>query len=173
VVSDPSQVVACIGGAELGPTREDGSFDGALVVKFGAVRVRFAAQVRLDLIEEEYVGRLSARGKDGQGGTRFTADATFQVGPGARPDESVVGVVGSIKLSGRLAPLVEAGAGAVVARMTREFSEQLIQRCGGTPLGTAGTLVGKERAGFWSRLRARVSRLFTSKEVDHDNATAQ
>jgi carbon monoxide dehydrogenase subunit G len=160
VVSDPAQVVACIGGAELGPTREDGSFDGALVVKFGAVRVRFAAVVRLDLVEEEQVGKLSARGKDGQGGTRFMADATFQVRPGASPAESVIEVVGSIKLSGKLASLVEAGAGAVVGRMTKEFSEQLILRCGGGP-------PAKEK--WWTRLFNRIFK----RGARHDRATAQ
>jgi carbon monoxide dehydrogenase subunit G len=153
VVSDPAQVVACIGGAELGPTREDGSFDGALVVKFGAVRVRFAAVVRLDLAAEDHVGRLSARGKDGQGGTRFTADATFQVRPGESPAASVVGVTGSIQLSGKLAALVEAGAGAVVGRMTRDFSAQLIVACG-APAEAPVLPAVSER--WWKRLINRL-----------------
>ncbi|MEK8169423.1 SRPBCC domain-containing protein [Streptomyces sp. M19] len=79
VISDPAEVVSCINGAELGESHDDGSFDGTLVVKFGAVRVRFGARVSLDLDEPEREGRLSARGRDGQGAARFTAHATFRV----------------------------------------------------------------------------------------------
>jgi uncharacterized protein len=44
VISSPPEVVACISGAELGEAHGDGSFDGTLVVRFGGVRVRFAAR---------------------------------------------------------------------------------------------------------------------------------
>ncbi|MEV4285827.1 SRPBCC family protein [Nonomuraea bangladeshensis] len=127
IISDPAKVVSCIGGAELGASHEDGSFDGTLVVKFGAVRVKFAAVVTLELDPETLEGRLSARGRDGQRATRFTAEATFRVRPA--DGETQVRMEGEISLNGKLASLVEAGAGAVVSRMTREFSDELIQLC--------------------------------------------
>jgi hypothetical protein len=73
-------------------------------------------------------------------------------------------VVGSIKLSGKLASLVEAGAGAVVGRMTKEFSEQLILRCGGEQPAVAPA---KEK--WWTRLFNR----FFKRGTRHDRATAQ
>ncbi|MGW0808298.1 SRPBCC family protein [Nonomuraea sp. NPDC002799] len=173
VISNPADVVSCIGGAELGAAHDDGSFDGTLVVKFGAVRVRFAAQVTLELAEDEREGRLSARGRDGQRATRFTADATFRVVPGDGPGTARVAVSGEITINGKLASLVESGAGAVVTRMTRDFSDQLVQRCAGpaTPEPTETTTTattgvpapptaGTPRpAGLSGRLRAWWARL--------------
>jgi carbon monoxide dehydrogenase subunit G len=179
-VSNPSEVVACINGAELGEAHDDGSFDGTLVVKFGAMKVRFAARVALDLTESDHEGRLSARGKDGQGGTRFTARAKFRVTEGEGPGDSRVSVLGEVQLNGRLAPLVESGAGAMVSRMTQEFSAQLIQRCAGAeaqaPARPAG-LLSRLRA-WWTRILTRrqkhsVSGDLATKEAGNDPAQAQ
>ncbi|BBB01264.1 hypothetical protein RVR_8580 [Actinacidiphila reveromycinica] len=130
VVSNPSDVVSCIAGAELGEAHDDGSFDGALVIKFGAIRVRFAARITLDLDPGEYEGRLSARGGDGQGATRFRGEATFRVVEGADPGSARVLMNGEVTLSGKLASLVESGAGVVVSRMTKDFTAKLIAKCG-------------------------------------------
>ncbi|MDN3354110.1 SRPBCC family protein [Actinomadura sp. DC4] len=129
VVSDPSDVVSCVPGAELGQAHDDGSFDGVLVVKFSAIRVKFAARISLELTESELEGRLSARGRDGQGATRFNGHATFQVAEGADAGTSRVIVDGEVNLTGKLASLIESGAGVVVSRMTKEFSAQLVERC--------------------------------------------
>lgn len=129
VISDPSAVVSCIGGAELGPSHEDGSFDGTLAIRFGGLRVKFAARVSLDLDESAREGRLSARGADGQGATRFHAGATFRVVEGETPGTSRVFCDGEIKLNGKLAKLIESGAGMVVSRMTKEFTDELVKVC--------------------------------------------
>ncbi|MEU9157558.1 SRPBCC domain-containing protein [Streptomyces sp. NPDC048417] len=129
VISDPSAVVSCIGGAELGPSHDDGSFDGTLAVRFGGLRVKFAARVALDLDEPAHEGRLTARGADGQGATRFSAGATFRVAEGLTPGSSRVFCDGEIKLNGKLAKLIESGAGMVVSRMTKEFTDELVKAC--------------------------------------------
>ncbi|WP_033285839.1 SRPBCC domain-containing protein [Streptomyces sp. NRRL F-525] len=174
IVSNPSEVVACINGAELGEAHDDGSFDGTLVVKFGAMKVSFAARVALDLTESDREGRLSARGKDGQGGTRFIARAKFRVTEGEGPGDARVSVLGEVQLNGRLAPLVESGAGAMVSRMTREFSAELIQRCAGTeaqaPAHPAG-LLGRLRA-WWARFLSRRQKASAASESAATTATA-
>ncbi|MFG2593145.1 SRPBCC domain-containing protein [Streptomyces sp. NPDC048438] len=129
VISDPSAVVSCIGGAELGASHDDGSFDGTLAIRFGGLRVNFAARISLDLDESAHEGRLAARGADGQGATRFSAGATFRVVEGDTPGTSRVFCDGEIKLNGKLAKLIESGAGMVVSRMTKEFTDQLVQKC--------------------------------------------
>ncbi|MFD5628413.1 SRPBCC domain-containing protein [Streptomyces sp. NPDC127072] len=129
VISSPSDVVSCISGAELGPSHEDGSFDGTLAVRFGGLRVKFAARITLDLDEPAHEGTLAARGADGQGATRFSAHATFRVVEGEAPGTSRIHVDGEIKLNGKLAKLIETGATVVVSKMTKEFSDQLVQRC--------------------------------------------
>ncbi|MEV3952169.1 SRPBCC domain-containing protein [Streptomyces halstedii] len=133
VISDPSAVVSCIGGAELGASHDDGSFDGTLAIRFGGLRVKFAARISLDLDEAAREGRLTARGADGQGATRFSAGATFRVMEGDTPGTSRVFCDGEIKLNGKLAKLIESGAGMVVSRMTGEFTEQLVQKCAEVP----------------------------------------
>jgi carbon monoxide dehydrogenase subunit G len=128
-VSNPSDVVSCIPGAELGAAHDDGSFDGVLVARFAAIRVKFAARISLELEEPEHEGRLSARGRDGQGATRFSGNATFGVVEDREAGGSRVTVDGEVNLTGKLASLIESGAGVVISRMTKEFSAQLVQRC--------------------------------------------
>ncbi|WP_306322142.1 MULTISPECIES: SRPBCC family protein [unclassified Streptomyces] len=165
VISDPKAVVSCVGGAELGPSHDDGSFDGTLAIRFGGIRVKFAARVSLELDESTHEGRLTARGADGQGATRFSAEATFRVVGADTPDSAQVFCDGEIKLNGKLAKLIESGAGAVVSRMTKEFTERLVETCAGpaeTPstveAGTPSTPSSPARAprprGLFARLRA-------------------
>ncbi|WP_319944860.1 SRPBCC domain-containing protein [Nocardia macrotermitis] len=149
MVSDPSQVVGCIRGAELGESHEDGSFDGALVVKFGAVRVKFGARIALDLDADTREGHLTARGNDGQGATRYKANATFGVGAGPKEGTSRVRVRGEITLTGKLVPLIEAGAGAVISRMTKDFADELVRRCAGDEVAAE---VAPVRRSWWARL---------------------
>jgi carbon monoxide dehydrogenase subunit G len=155
VISDPSAVVSCIGGAELGPSHDDGSFDGTLAIRFGGLRVKFAARVALDLEESAREGRLTARGADGQGATRFSAGATFRVVEGDTPGTSRVFCDGEIKLNGKLAKLIESGAGAVVSRMTKEFTDQLVQKCAAPDAAPDAAHTAPPRpAGLFARLRA-------------------
>ncbi|WP_063785948.1 SRPBCC domain-containing protein [Streptomyces sp. MMG1533] len=161
VVSDPSAVVSCIGGAELGRFHDDGSFDAALVVRFGGIRVRFGARITLELDEAEREGRITGRGRDGQGATRFTGTTVFRVTDEPATGGSRVTMSGEVRLSGKLASLIESGAGAVVARMTQEFSAALVERCVGPPTDLTdnkndGTSV---RLSLWRRLRVRWNRL--------------
>jgi carbon monoxide dehydrogenase subunit G len=183
VISDPAQVVSCISGADLGEAHDDGSFDATLSVKFATVRVRFAARVSLDLTPVEHEGRLSARGRDGQGATRFSAQATFQVREGTPAGTSLVELAGQIQLNGKLAGLVEAGAQAVVARMTRDFTAQLIARCAEPVAGLVlvpetarPSAESDSRAGLLTRLRtslwARIPHPFTAKTKETPRAQA-
>ncbi|MEV1025704.1 SRPBCC domain-containing protein [Streptomyces sp. NPDC050264] len=169
VISDPSAVVSCIGGAELGPSHDDGSFDGTLAIRFGGLRVKFAARVSLDLDEPAREGRLTARGADGQGATRFSAGATFRVVEGDTPGSSRVFCDGEIKLNGKLAKLIESGAGMVVSRMTQEFTDQLVQKCAAPaePLAAAPAEPRTEPprpTGLLARLRAWWERLRSGRQ---------
>jgi len=127
VLSDPYAVVECVPGAQLGPKRDDGSFDAKLQVKFGPMNVAFQLAVTVELDAAAKQGRLTARGKDNQGGARVQSQAAFRVEE--HPPCSLVSVDGQVEISGRLASLIEGGAGAVVKSMSRQFGERLAARC--------------------------------------------
>src|SRR6185369_4919540 len=113
VLSDPNAVVECVAVAALGGQNEDGSYEGTMTVKFSALRVSFRGRVSLDLNPEEQQGSGVARGRDGQGGTKFQATATFKVDPLEGGAASQVTAAGEVELSGKLASVIEGAAGAV------------------------------------------------------------
>ncbi len=128
-LSDREAVVSCVAGASLGEQHEDGTFDGGLMIKFGPAKVTFRARIALELDDAAMTGRVSSRGKDKQGGTRFTAAMTFRVMQRTEGRGSVVQLTGRNKISGKLAGLVESGAKVVVKRMTADFAHKLAARC--------------------------------------------
>ena len=131
LLSDPHAVVGCVPGAELGAEHEDGSFDGSLKVKFGPARVTFRARIDLELDQAAMTGRVTSRGKDNQGGTRFRASMSFKVTDNAEKTGTTVLIQGENEITGKLAGIVEAGAKIVIKRMAAEFSENLAARCAG------------------------------------------
>ena len=130
VLSDPRAVVECVPGAALVAENADGTYEGALTVKFGPLAVAFLANVALDLDSATHTGRLTARGKDKQGGARFTGTSTFNVAE--QPSGgSAVTIQGGVDISGRLASIIESGASIVVKRLATEFAQRLATRCAG------------------------------------------
>jgi len=133
VLSDPEAVVECVEGASLGAQRDDGTYDGKMTVKFSALRVSFSGRVGLELDEQARQGTVTASGRDGQGGTKFRATASFRVAPGDDGGRSLVTAEGEVVLSGKLASMIENAAGAVVRRMTDDFIGALAVRCASGP----------------------------------------
>ena len=132
LLSDPQAVVGCVPGATLGEEHEDGSFDGSLMVKFGPARVTFKARIELQIDDAAMTGSVTARGKDNQGGTRFSAKMGFSVVEQPEQQGTMVLIKGENEISGKLAGLVEAGAKIVIKRMSAEFAENLAARVSGT-----------------------------------------
>lgn len=130
LLSDPEAVVGCVPGAMLGEKHEDGTFDGGVTVKFGPARVTFRARIALELDHDTKSGRVTSRGKDTQGGTRFTTTMGFRVVEStAEPEGSTVIIEGQTEITGKLAGLVESGAKIVIKRMSAEFAQNLAARC--------------------------------------------
>jgi uncharacterized protein len=129
VLSDPHAVVGCVPGASIVGRNDDGSLDTSVVVKFGPTRVTFRARATLELDAAARRGRVTAQGKDNVGGTRMRSTATFGVTPGPDARGSSVSIDGTVEVLGRLASLIEGGAGVVVRRMSGEFAERLAARC--------------------------------------------
>lgn len=129
LLADPYAVVGCVPGAAIVSRGEDGTLDTTLMVKSGPLSVGFQAQANLELDEAAMRGKLSARGKDKQGGARFQASATFGVAETSSHAGSRVTMRGEVEISGRLASMIESGAGVVVKRMSSEFAACLRTRC--------------------------------------------
>jgi carbon monoxide dehydrogenase subunit G len=132
VLSDPHKVVECVPGAALGQLQEDGSYDATLTVKFGPAKVSFRARFTLELDAAAMAGRVIARGRDDQGGTKIRSNMTFRVIEQTEPPGSAIPIDAQVEIGGRLATLIEGGATLVVKRMTKEFSERLAERCAST-----------------------------------------
>ncbi len=125
LLSDPDAVVGCVPGAAITGRQPDGSLDTTLTVKFGPLRVGFQAQAIFELEPGRMHGRLSARGKDNQGGARFRADTSFDVGLNPSGKGTLVALRGEVNITGRLASLIEGGASVVVKQMSADFSKCL------------------------------------------------
>lgn len=134
VLSSPRAVVDCVPGAMIVAEGDDGTFEVALGVKFGPVKIAFKSRVALELDHGRRVGTLSARGKDANGGTQMRATATFAATEKADRTGTAVAVDGTVELTGKLASVVEGGATVVIQRLSKEFAERLAARCaGGAP----------------------------------------
>ena len=126
LLADPESVVGCVPGAAITARNDDGSLETSLTVKFGPLGIAFAAHADLSLDHAAHAGRISARGRDKQGGARFTATATF--GVAADGTGSIVETRGEVEISGRLASMIEGGANVVAKRMSADFANCLRAR---------------------------------------------
>jgi len=132
LLSNPREVVECVAGASLGEQDAEGTYDAGIMVKFGPAKVAFKAKVNIDYDEPTMSGKVSSRGKDNQGGARFTTAMNFKVsGQPAGGAGSQIHVAAEVEISGKLASLIETGASMVVKRMTKDFSEALAAKVGG------------------------------------------
>ena len=127
LLSNPHAVVNCVNGATLGDKHEDGTFDAGMVVKFGPAKVTFNTRIALELDAAAKTGLVTAKGKDTQGGTRVRATMKFNVVETTDPPGSSIAITAEVEVGGKLAHLVEGGAGFVVKRMTKDFSERLAE----------------------------------------------
>jgi carbon monoxide dehydrogenase subunit G len=137
LLADPHAVVGCVPGAAIVEELPDGTLETTLTVKFGPLAITFKARATLELDREQMRGRLTARGRDTQGGARFEASASFSVEEHTSEGGSIVVTEAQVDLSGRLASMIEGGAGMVVKRMSSEFANCLRARSASTP-GRAG-----------------------------------
>lgn len=135
LLSNPREVVNCVAGASLGEQHEDGTYDAGITVKFGPAKVTFRARVGVEFDQAARTGRVSSRGKDNQGGTRFQTSMSFKVVERPDPPGTTIPIEAQVEISGRLASLIETGASLVVKRMTKDFSDQLAARLAGQTAG--------------------------------------
>jgi carbon monoxide dehydrogenase subunit G len=106
VISDPYEIVTCVPGAVVTGRRDDGTYEGSIVVKFGPTSVSFQTLVALEL-----------------------NPAIFSVRPAVDGRGSSVRLLGGVEISGPLAELVESGASFVIKRLTQVCAQRLAKKC--------------------------------------------
>lgn len=163
LISDPYEVARCVPGATLTGKRDDGSYEGTIVVAFGPTSVTFKTLVTLDLDEAARRGQFLSTARDGKGGTRSKAAVTFDVAP-VDGGSSQVAMQGRVDISGPMAGFIESGAAFVVKRIVGETAGRLAERLGrndGLPTIAAATEATRtEEEPWWSRLLRRLARMF-------------
>lgn len=133
VLSDPHAVVGCVPGAAIVGQNDDGTFDATVGVKFGPARITFRSRVALTIDAAARRGEFTAQGKDSVGGTRVRSTTRFGVAPQGDGSGSTVLLDGQAEVSGRLASLIEGGAGIVAKQLTAEFARCLAAHCTALP----------------------------------------
>ena len=125
-ISDPHQVASCLPGAVIEGQREDGSYDAAMVLQFGPLKVALRANAILTLDPATMTGTIVTRGKDAQGGVRVGANTRFAVV--AVESGSDIMIDATVELSGKLASVIGAGAPIVTKRLAKTFAGQLAEK---------------------------------------------
>lgn len=99
--SKPEMVVPCIPGAEITKTNEDGSFDGAVKVKLGAVSLNFTGTMKYEKLDETLRNMIligEGKEKGGAGRVKATIESHFIEENG----KIKVSVTTTVNLSGKI-----------------------------------------------------------------------
>jgi carbon monoxide dehydrogenase subunit G len=129
-VSDPHQVASCLPGAAIEGRRDDGSYDAAMVLQFGPLKVALRANATLTLDPATMTGAIVSRGKDAQGGVRVGANTRFAVVGNEAGSDLVINA--TVELTGKLASVIGAGAPIVTKKLAKTFAEGLAEKLGAT-----------------------------------------
>jgi aerobic carbon-monoxide dehydrogenase small subunit len=127
-IQDPAVVASCVPGARL--TAVDGSrVEGEMQASLGPIQTRFAGEATLVFDPPTRTGRLSGEGRDSNGGTRLSGEATFAVLPDG-PEATLITLEITYALRGPLAqfsrgPVVEAFAAEITAAVARNLEARL------------------------------------------------
>jgi len=163
--ADVPTVAACITGAELGDSGEDGRYTGRFNVKVGPLTAKMEGEGRLVRDDATRTGSLEGKGLDKRGGSRVTATLRYAVV--AEDEGSAVEVEADVTLAGPLAQIGRTGIIDDVARsITRDFAAALEERLSAAeppsaPVAPARFDAGRAVSrGLWARFVAWLKALF-------------
>ena len=164
-LADVRTVAACIPGAELGASGEDGRYSGHFNVKVGPLTAKMEGEGRLVRDDASMTGTLEGKGLDKRGGSRVTAVMRYAVV--AEDGGSAVEVAADVTLTGPLAQIGRTGIIDDVARtITRDFAAALEDRLSAVEPSSAPAAAAEFDAGravsrgLWARFVAWLKALF-------------
>ncbi|MGH7030164.1 MAG: SRPBCC family protein [Stellaceae bacterium] len=132
LLRDPALVGACIPGAALTASGDDGAYRGTIRVKFGPTVAIFRGEARLVYDDEERRCTIEGRGIDGRGASRALASGVVTA-IGARASGTKAGGVettrikceGNFNVTGPLETFANAGGVHLARALLAEFAGNL------------------------------------------------
>jgi carbon monoxide dehydrogenase subunit G len=131
VLLDVPRIAPCMPGAEPTEAANDRHFKGNAKVRVGPVQLSFAGEAELTEVDDTtHTARLSAQGNDTKGRGAARADVTFAIvanGGQTRVDITTdLNLTGSVAQYGRVAGLIDAIAGQIIADFAKNLEGQLV-----------------------------------------------
>ncbi|HEY3909725.1 MAG TPA: SRPBCC family protein [Stellaceae bacterium] len=124
LLRDPALVAACIPGAALTASGEDGAYRGTIRVKFGPTVAIFRGEAKLAYDDAEQRCTIEGRGIDGRGASRALASGVVTAS-GARPggvETTRLKCEGNFNVTGPLETFANAGGVHLARALLAEFA---------------------------------------------------
>jgi uncharacterized protein len=119
MLRDPALVVSCIPGASLTAADQDGTYQGAMRVKFGPTIAIFRGQAKLAYDDTIRSCTIEGRGIDGRGASRALASGVVTA---LGDTATVLKVEGSFNVAGPLETFANAGGVHLARAILAEFA---------------------------------------------------
>src|SRR5215475_3747233 len=118
ILSDPAVVAACIPGAALTKSGDNGAYQGTMRVKFGPTVAQFRGEAKLAY---DHAGRrcsIEGRGIDGRGASRANATGIVEL---SGSETTLLKVEGNFHVTGPLETFANAGGVHLARALLAEF----------------------------------------------------
>src|ERR1700724_2554651 len=122
ILSDPAAVAACIPGATLTKSDDNGAYQGTMRVKFGPTVAVFRGEAQLAYDHTARRCSIEGRGIDGRGASRANASGTVEATGG---DTTLFKVEGNFNVTGPLETFANAGGVHLARAILAEFAENV------------------------------------------------
>ncbi|MEA2433938.1 MAG: uncharacterized protein QOG54_1395 [Actinomycetota bacterium] len=145
---DVPAVAACMPGVELLSDLGGGAYEGKMGVRLGPIKASFLGEATLTETDDlTYVGAISAKGVDKQGGSRASAKVRYALtGEGASTN---VDIQADLSLQGPMAQFGRTGLiQEVTAQLTKEFAQCLEAKLRAETAEQAAQVQSSEVKGF-------------------------
>jgi carbon monoxide dehydrogenase subunit G len=122
ILSDPAVVAACIPGATLTKSDDNGAYQGTMRVKFGPTVAQFRGEAKLAYDHTARRCSIEGRGIDGRGASRANATGLVEA---SGSDTTVLRVEGNFNVTGPLETFANAGGVRLARAILAEFAENV------------------------------------------------
>src|SRR4051794_40847973 len=122
ILSDPAAVAACIPGATLTKSGDNGAYQGTMRVKFGPTVAQFRGEAKLAYDHAARRCTIEGRGIDGRGASRANASGVVEA---TGTNATLLQVEGTFNVTGPLETFANAGGVHLARAILAEFAENV------------------------------------------------